>query len=352
MSKAKDVVGGARSCLSGGQSASDDIKSFSRRRILQASCVFPAFFSGLARIEAAQPVVLVVPFAPGNFTDGLARVVALSMGGKLSQSVVVENRAGASGRIGTENFLRTARLDGYSVLVGTVGTHSVQPLLKPQVRYDPVHDFIPVHALGASPNMLVVPMGKPWKTMADMVDEAKRRPGQLTFGSAGIGTSLHLCGELLQMETGIRLTHVPYVSSAQAMTDVIAGRIDLMFDFPYAMSQVRAGRVKALAVTSTERVAIAAEVPTTAEAGFASVRLTSWVGLFVPAKTPSAIVTQLAQATEAALADPKVGEFVAQSGSAVWEDMGPDKFRAFLAEDVVRMRKLLESAGVAASKGS
>ena len=311
------------------------------RRLMIASGLTLA--AGAARAAwPDRPVTWVVPFGAGTITDGSSRIVAQRMSELLGQPIVVQNRAGASGTIGAESVAR-ATPDGYTVLYGTVGTHAVQPEMNPALRYDPVRDFQPVHGLGASPNMLVVPASQPWTTMAELVAHARSNPDKLTYGSSGVGTSLHLCAELLMAETGIRTVHVPYVNGTQALNDLMAGRIDFMFDFPVtALPQVKSGRLRALAVTDVARVAMAPDVPTTAEAGFPGVQLTSWAALFAPAGTPPEIMARLTEACAAALRDPKVVGYYENSGTVLWADVGPDRMKELVASDRDRMRRLLQ----------
>jgi len=264
-----------------------------RRRLAAATLALPANRASAAWPE--RPITWVVPFGPGTVTDSSSRVVSRRMSQLLGQPIVVENRAGASGTIGTEAVARAAP-DGHTLLYGTVGTHAVQPLLNTNLRYDPVRDFQPVHGLGASPKMLVVPASRPWLTMADLVALARAHPDALTYGSSGVGTSLHLCAEMLIADAGLCALHAPYVNGTQAAADLMAGRIDFMFDFPItAKPHVRSERLRALAVTEVSHVSIAPDVPTTAEAGFPSVQLTSWAALFAPERVfaclSSAMVT-------------------------------------------------------------
>ena len=316
---------------------------FTRRRLAATMLALPA--SRARASGPTRPITWVVPFGAGSITDSTSRVVAQRMSELLGQPIVVENRAGASGTIGTEAVARAAP-DGHTLLYGTVGTHAVQPLLNPALRYDPVRDFLPVHGLGASPNMLVVPVSRPWHSMAELVAHARANPDALTYGSSGVGTSLHLCAEMLQADTGIRAVHAPYVNGTQAMADLMAGRIDFMFDFPVtSMPHVQGGRLRALAVTDAARVATAPQVPTTAEVGFPKVALTSWAALFAPARTPAPIITRLAAACAGALRDQRVVTYFRDSGSALWADAGADEIRQLVADDRERIRQLLQRAG-------
>jgi tripartite-type tricarboxylate transporter receptor subunit TctC len=311
--------------------------------VLATTAVLPLALPRRSRAAAwpDRAVVWVVPFGPGGITDTMSRTVAQHMARSLGRPVLVENRAGASGIIGAESVARAAP-DGYTILYGTVGTQVVQPALNPAVRYDAGRDFGPVHGLGASPNMLVVPASRPWRDLAGLVAHARRHPGALNYGSSGIGTSPHLCAVLLEQQAGIEMTHVPYANGSQAVTDLIGGRLDLLFDFPIsAMPHVREGRLRALGVTDTERPAIAPEVPTMAEAGVPGVELTSWAGLFVPARTPGAVVGRLAGAAAEALRDEQVATFFRGTATTLWPEMGPEQLGAFVAAEAKRIRELL-----------
>ena len=311
-----------------------------RRRALLGALALP-----LPALAQERTITWVVPFAAGGITDSTSRVVAQRMAQALGQTIVVENRPGAGGTIGTESVARAAP-DGLTVLYGTVGPLVVQPILNPGLRYALARDFAPIHGLGASPNMLVVPPARGWTGMADVVAAARAQPEGLSYGSSGVGTSLHLCGELLQAATGIRMVHVPYVNGAQGVADLVAGRLDLMFDFPLtAMPHVKDGRLRALAVTDSRRAPIAPDVPTTAEAGFPEVTLTSWAGLFAPGGTPAPVIARLAAATAEALHDPRVIEHFAGTATTLWADIDTAKLAALMVSDPPRMRALLAQAG-------
>jgi tripartite-type tricarboxylate transporter receptor subunit TctC len=311
-----------------------------RRRAVLGALALP-----LPAKAEERTITWVVPFAAGGITDSTSRVVAQRMAQALGQTIVVENRPGAGGTIGTESVARAAP-DGLTVLYGTVGPLVVQPILNPGLRYALARDFAPIHGLGASPNMLVVPPTRGWRSMADVVAAARAQPDGLSFGSSGVGTSLHLCGELLQAATGIRMVHVPYVNGAQGVADLIAGRLDLMFDFPLtAMAHVKDGRLRALAVTDRARAPIAPDVPTTAEAGFPEVTLTSWAGLFAPGGTPAPIIARLAAATAEALRDPRVIAHFAGTATTLWAEIDTVKLAALMVSDPPRMQALLARAG-------
>ena len=318
-----------------------------RRSLLAATLATPA----IAQPTIAQPswpshgLVWVVPFAAGGITDSSSRVVAQRLSTILGQPVVVENRPGAGGTIGTEAVAR-APADGHTLLYGSQGPIAAAPALYPTLRYDPQRDFIPVQGLGASPNMVVTSPGRPWRSMVELVAAARAQPETLTYASTGIGTAPHLAVELLQQATGIRLIHAPYANGAQAVNDVIGGRVDVMWDYPLTcIPHLRDGRLRALAVTDSRRVRLAPEVPTMAEAGFPEAEFLPWAGLFVPAGTPAPVVGRLAAGLRQSMQDPRVQEFFDGTATVLWPEMGPDRFRAFLGEEWPRIAGLVARSG-------
>ena len=250
----------------------------------------------------------------------------------------------AGGAIGAEDVARSPA-DGHTVRYGSQGPMSAVPAMQP-VRYDPIHDFAPVHGVSASRQVLLVPAGRPWRTLGELVAEARARPGALTYASTGVGTSPHLGTELLLNLTGIRMVHAPYANGAQAITDLVGGRIDLMYDYPLsAGAHVRDGRLRALAVTSATRVPSMPDVPTVGEAGFPAAEEIPWAAVFMHAATPAPVVTQLAGAIGEVLRLPAVAEYLASTGSMTLHSMGPAELRRFLAEDVARIRELISRSG-------
>ncbi|GAA0588969.1 tripartite tricarboxylate transporter substrate binding protein BugE [Craurococcus roseus] len=296
-----------------------------------------------------RPVVWVVPAGPGGITDTGARIAAPKLGALLGQPVVVENRPGAGGIVGTESVARAAP-DGHTMLYGSQNTHAVAPAMQPGLRYDPQRDFAPVHGLGASPNLLVTGAARPWRTVLELVEEARRRPDALSYASTGVGTSSHLLAVMLQGAAGIGMTHVPYANPAGALQDVIAGRVDAMFDFPLtSMPHVREGRLRALGLSSGDPVPIAPGVPSLAAAGVPGVELVPWAALFVPARTPPAAVARLEAAAKAALKDPAVREYFEGTGTVLWDDMGAEALGRFLADEIPKARDLVVRSGAARS---
>ncbi len=321
-----------------------------RRRLLLGGFSLPAVlpFRGSAQAFPARPVTWVVPFSAGGITDTSSRVVAQRMGALLGQPVVVENRPGAGGIVGAEHVARAAP-DGHTLLYGSQNTHAVAPAMQPGLRYDPRRDFAPVHGLGHSPNLLVTGAVRPWRTLVEFVEQARERPDALAYASTGVGTSSHLLAALLQSAAGIRLTHVPYASPATALNDLIAGRVDAMFDFPLtSMPHVREGRLRALGLTAETPVPIAPGVPSLAAAGVSGVEMVPWAGLFVPARTPPQVVARLEAATKAALKDQAVREFFEGTGTVLWDDVGAEALGRFLADEIPRARDLVIRSGARA----
>jgi tripartite-type tricarboxylate transporter receptor subunit TctC len=311
-----------------------------RRALLAAPALLPA-------LAAAQPrsITWIVPFAAGGITDTSARVLAQRMAQGLGQSVVVENRPGAGGTIGAEAVARAAP-DGLTLLYGSQGPMAAAPAMYPALRYDPQRDLAPVHGIGASPHLIVTATGRPWRSLAELVAAARENPDGLTYASVGVGTSPHLAAETLQRAAGVRLVHAPYANGTQGLNDVIAGRVDVMWDYPLtSLAHVREGRLRALAVTDTQRVVLAREVPTVAEAGVPGAELVPWAGLFTAPRTPPEAVARLASALQEAMLDPKVREFFDGTGTILWPRMGTEELRAFLAQEVPRIAGLIARAG-------
>lgn len=320
-------------------------------RLLLGGLSAPAVLDSAALAQGfpTRSITLVVPFGAGGITDTGARIAAQRIGALLGQPVVVENRAGGGGIVGAEHVARAAP-DGYTLLYGTQNTHAVAPAMQPGLRFDPLRDFAPVHGLGHSPCLLVTGAVRPWRTLLEFIEHARGRPDALTYASVGVGTSSHLLAVLLQSAAGVRMTHVPYANPTSALNDVIAGRVDAMFDFPLtSMPHVREGRLRALGLSTETPVPIAPDVPSLASAGVAGVEMVPWAALFVPARTPPAVVATLEAATKTALKDAKVREFFDGTGTVLWDEVDAEALGRFLAEEIPRARDLVVRSGARAN---
>jgi tripartite-type tricarboxylate transporter receptor subunit TctC len=316
----------------------------SRRGLLGAPVVLaPA----LARAQAwpTRPITIVVPFVPGGLPDSNARFMAQRLAERLGQPVVIENRPGASGNIGAEAVAR-ARPDGYTLLFGTMGTHGSNPALYRNLSFDALKDFTPIHALFADNNIAVVGANSPFRSLADVAGFAQANPGKLNFGSGGVGTGVHLAGALFQKVSGIDIVHVPYRGTPAALSDVVAGRLDLMFDYAVTSGPlIKDGRLRPLAVTGKQRLSQLPETPTVAEAGFAEAELDVWSGLFLPAGVPPAISTTLATVTAEILALPETISWAARTDSGRMLGVSEERFRRFIEAELLRWRGIVEFAG-------
>ena len=292
-----------------------------------------------------RPIRIIVAYTPAGTTDILARLIGQKMTESWGQSVIVENRPGANGNIGTEIAAR-ATPDGYTILMGTAATHSINNTLYPNLTWHAQRDFEPISLVAVVPNLLVVNNALPVKSVKDLIAYARTNPGKLTFGSPGIGATAHLSMELLKTLTGTNMVHVPYKGSAGVLADVTAGQIQLAMDnIPVYLPQARAGKIRALAVSSPQRAAAAPEIPTVAEAGVPGFEALSWFGLVAPAKTPRAIVTKLAGETQRILKLPDVNERIVGLGA---QPVGgtPAEYAAFIKSEIAKWQKVIRNAGV------
>ena len=291
-------------------------------------------------------VKVVVPFSGGSATDILARAMGQKLNEMWSQSVVVENRPGAGGTIGA-NVVAKAPPDGATLMVHSSG-HAVNAFIYPTLPYDTLKDFVAVAPLAGQPNVLVVAPSSLYKTMGDLIADAKKRPGMLTFGSAGIGSGTHFNAEKFRFAAGIDVVHVPYKGTPEALTDTMAGRVTYFFSpISAALSHVRAGKLVALAVSSSKRSGLLPDVPTVAEAGLAGFDYTLWVGLFAPAGTPAAVVEKINRSVNTALADPDVKEQLKSLGAETMS-MSPAEFDRFMRAEMDDAAKVVKAAGIKA----
>ena len=319
-----------------------------RRALLTLSLASTALVAALpaaAQEWPARPVRMIIPFAAGGVTDMIGRVVGQGLSQRLGQPVVAENRVGAGGNIGADACAKAT--DGHTICMGTISSHAINPAIYPRIPFDNLRDFAPVALLGQQPNALVVANALPVRSLQELVAYMKARPGQMNYGSSGVGTSTHLAGELLTQLTGTEATHVPYRSSAQLVTDILAGQLPMSFDnFSSVWPHAREGRMRALAVGSATRWPTAPDLPTVAEIlpGFESL---SWHGLFAPATTPPANLARLIRETEATLRAPEVTARFADVGIAPGTISG-DAFRAFVATETGRWGDVARRANIRA----
>lgn len=317
---------------------------FARWLIAIVACALLA--PAQAQTWPSKPVRIVVPFPPGGTTDIVARAIGVELQRMWQHAVVIENRPGAGGNIGADLVAKAAP-DGYTLLMGTVGTHAINKALFDQsgakMPFDPVKDFVPITLAAGVPNVMVINPKLPVNTVAEFIEYAKARPGQLNMASSGNGTSIHLSGELFKTVTGVYMVHFPYRGSAPALTDLIAGNMNVMFDnLPSALPHIKSGRLKALAVTSRTRSPALPNVPTIEEAaGLKGFDASSWFGLFAPAGTPRAIVDKIQADVAKALAQPEVRErFVAQGADPGGNT--PDQFAAFIRAETDKWTRVVK----------
>lgn len=292
----------------------------------------------------ARPVNLVVPFSAGGPTDAMARILAQRLGERLGQQVVVDNRGGAGGSIAAELVARS-KADGYTLFFGTTGTMAINPSLYANLRYDPVKDFAPVSLMATTMNVLVVNRQLPVKTLGDLVKLAKTKPNELTYGSAGNGSSNHLSGELFRSAADIRINHIPYKGSAPALVDLLAGRISMMFDTIAQQTQnIAAGKVTALAVTGPTRSPLLPDVPTAQQAGLDDFDVTIWYGVLAPVGTPESIVNRL-QREIAAIMGTEDMKARMQKDGATAQSTTPAEFADLIKNDTAKWAPVVKNSG-------
>ena len=296
---------------------------FTRRPILGMAAAVLLSTTSVAWAQTAwpnKPVKIVVPFAPGGTTDILARAIAPDLGKAFGHPFVIENKGGAGGNLGADQVSKAAG-DGYTLLMGTVGTHGINRALYSKLPYDPIKDFVPITLVAGVPNVMVVNAEKAAankiNSVNDFIKYAKANPGKLNMASSGNGTSIHMAGELFKSQTGTFMAHIPYRGSSPALLDLAGGNMDVMFDnLPSAMALIKSGKLKALAVTSAQRSAAMPELPTIEEAaGLKGFEASSWFGLLAPAGTPADVVSRIQQEVAKSLASPALKERLATLGA-------------------------------------
>lgn len=324
-------------------------QTFTRRTGFKALAAAALLATGMGSALAndaypTKPLNMVVPFSAGGTTDILARIIGQALGQELGETIIIENKPGAGGNIGALQASR-AKADGYTLFMGTVGTHAINQALYKKLPYDPIKDFTPLSRVANVPNLLVAHPSRPYKTVQEMIDYAKKHPGDVTYGSPGSGASPHVSGALFQSMTGAELTHVPYKGSAPAISDLLGNQIAVMFDnMPSAINHVRSGKLRPIAVTTAKRSPELPDVPTIAEAGVPGYEATSWFGLWTVAGTPAPVVDKLYTALTKVLKDPVVVKKIADQGGEVVIET-PAQFEAFIKSEAAKWGKVVKESG-------
>ncbi|GGG17895.1 MFS transporter [Caldovatus sediminis] len=344
-------IGAAASVAAVAGAAAMRVGPAARRRAVLAAGVlcgaWPAAAQQAGGAFPSRPLRIIVPFSAGGSTDILGRICAQILTERLGQPVVVENITGAGGTIGASRVVEAAP-DGYTLLAGTPGSIAINPQLQPRIPYQPLRDLEPVVFVGDSPAVVVVRRDSPLRGLRDLVARARAEPGRLTFASAGIGSFAHLSAELFKWRAGVDLVHVPYRGTAPAATDLIAGRVDTMFEnYPSVQAYLAAGEMRALAIAARRRSALLPEVPTAAEEGVPDYESSSWFGLFAPARTPRAAIEAVNGAIAAAIREPALAQRLAGLGV---EPVGgtPEAFREYVARRIEETGAIIRTAGITA----
>ena len=312
--------------------------------ILSGALLLGAVSAVLAQAYPTRPIRFIVPFAPGGSTDTLARTLSTKLGEALGQQVVVDNRAGGNGNIGTD-LVAHAAPDGYTILLGYIANLAIGPSLYAKLPYDPVRDFAPITLLAVAPNILVVHPSVPVKNFQEFIAYAKANPTKINFASAAVASPGHLSGELLNLAAGIHMQHVPYTGSGQAVVDLVGGQVQVMVSgMSSVMPHIKAGRLRPLAVTGSRRSPAVPDLPTIAESGFPKFEATAWYGVLAPAGTPPAIVTRLHDEIVRALKMPDVKERLEYVG---FEIVGstPAAFGAYIKSEIIKWAPVVKASG-------
>ena len=316
-----------------------------RAALRYLSCLAAALTCAAAHGQSAypqKPIRLIAPFAPGGGTDILARLFGQEMSETLGQPVIVDNRGGAGGTIGTD-IAAKAPPDGYTLILVS-GSHAINPGLYRKLPYDSVNDFAPITQIAASPGILVVNPSLPVKSVKDLIALARAKPGQINYASAGSGTPPHLAGELFKVMAKIDMVHVPYKGNAPAFTDVIGGQVSLIFPtMPSAMPFIKSGRLRPVAVTSARRSPAAPEIPTIAESGLPGYEAISWYGVLAPARTPPQIVARLHEVLVSAIRAPDMQEKLAAQGLELVGNT-PQQFSAVIRSEIAKWAKVVKAS--------
>lgn len=292
-----------------------------------------------------RPIKLVVPYPPGGTTDLLARTLAPRLSERLGQPILIENRAGAGGVIGSQVVAKSPA-DGYTLVFGSIASHGILPAIQTPQPYDPIRDFAPVSLVAITPNVLLANVSAPAKNLSELIALAKSQPGKLNFGSTSLGGSPHMSGELLKSQAKIQMVHVPYKGGAPMLVDLMGGQISFAFDnLPSSIQHIRSGKVKALAVTTAKRWPHAPEIPTMAEAGLPGYESSAWFGLLAPGNTPKAVVDLLQRHVSAILKQPEVEKIYLEQGAMPVGNTS-EEFVRFITAEMQKWKTVVSDTGV------
>lgn len=295
--------------------------------------------------QGARPVRMIVPFTPGGSTDILARAISTRLGLALGQTVVIDNKPGAGGSLGAAEAAK-ADPDGNTLLMGHIGTLAVNPALYPKLGYDPIASFAPVAYVARVPNVLVVNASSPIRSLKDLVDTARAKPGRLTYSSGGNGSAAHITSEYLKLKAGISMLHIPYRGTAPSVTDLIAGQVDCTFTgAPAVLPHIKSGRLRALAVSSSERLAALPDVPTVAESGYRGFEADQWYGVVAPAGTPAPVIAKLNAEINKALSLPEMAQQLASEG-ALPTPSTPQAFSDLIKRENPRWAEVVKAGSI------
>ena len=318
------------------------------QKLLAAACgaVAMSFASGVAaQAWPAKPIRLMVPFPPGGSTDIVARIVAQKLGERLGQSLVIENRGGAGGTIGTAVIAKAAP-DGYNLAIASTSTHVVAPAVYPKLDYDAVKDFAPISLIAVSPYLLVVNTSVPAKTLKELIDLAKQKPGKLNYASAGVGSTTHIAMEMLKAVSGTYMLHIPYNGNGPAGTAVVGGQVEILFgSLPALLPHAKSGRVRALAVGTPKRSSSLPDVPTVAESGYPGFDASLWLALMAPVGTPQPILDRLQKEIVSIVGSPETREALDKAGAEPLSST-PAELAAMIRDGVAKYTPVIKAAGI------
>jgi tripartite-type tricarboxylate transporter receptor subunit TctC len=300
----------------------------------------------LAQDYPTKPLIWVVPFAPGGVTDNAARFLAKPLGDKLGQQVIVENKPGAGGIVGSE-YVANSKPDGYTFLYASSGPMVTIPATRKTMSYDPLTSFTPLYGMTASSAAMVIAADKPYKTFAEFVEYVKKNPGKINFSSIGTAAAQHLSGELFAIGTGTDVVHIPYKSSPMALADIVSGVIDFMWEFPVVVKPLAdAGRLRILAVNSERRLSSLPDIPTVGELGYPQVAFSSWSTVVMPKGVPKPITDKFIKAFAETMAEPATAEYFEQTGGLVLPPLPGEKLTEFFKSETTKMKKIIEKAKI------